>query len=129
MISIGPAVITTSPQDSARMADSRLGVSFCRVRAQRIFRGFAAPNRDAFPAGFIKHYALRTSRIPFNVPVAAARAGDNAHAWVFQSFLDEVARAAGRDPIDFQLALLRNPNPARRGYPSRPLWPSFMRRA
>ncbi len=76
------------------------------------FAGFAVPNADAFPAGFVEHYALETSRIPFNVPVGPLRApGDNAHAWVFQSFLDELAHAAGRDPIEFQLALLANPLP------------------
>ena len=76
------------------------------------FARFAVPNADAFPAGFVEHYALETSRIPFNVPVGPLRApGDNAHAWVFQSFLDEVAHAAGRDPIEFQLDLLAKPLP------------------
>jgi isoquinoline 1-oxidoreductase beta subunit len=75
------------------------------------FAGFSVPSAVSFPGGFVRNYALGTSRIPFNVPVGPLRApGDNAHAWVFQSFLDEVAHAAGRDPIDFQLDLLRNPN-------------------
>ena len=76
------------------------------------FAGLAVPGADSFPGGFVRNYALQTSRIPFNVPVGPLRApGDNAHAWVFQSFLDEIAHAARRDPIDFQLSLLRNPNP------------------
>jgi isoquinoline 1-oxidoreductase beta subunit len=92
------------------------------------FAGLAVPGADAFPGGFVKNYALRTSRIPFNVPVGPLRApGDNAHAWVFQSFLDEVAHAAGRDPIDFQLDLLRNPNPGEgEGKPAGRFGPSFI---
>ena len=92
------------------------------------FAGLSVPNRDSFPAGFIKNYGLYTSRIAFNVPVGPLRApGDNAHAWVFQSFLDEVAHAAGRDPIEFQLALLRNPNPGEgEGKPPGRFGPGFM---
>ncbi|MGD0490485.1 MAG: molybdopterin cofactor-binding domain-containing protein [Steroidobacteraceae bacterium] len=85
---------------------------FAGFARNEYFARLAVPGADAFPAGFVPNYALRTSRIPFNVPVGPLRApGDNAHAWVFQSFLDEVAHAAGRDPIDFQLDLLANPLP------------------
>jgi isoquinoline 1-oxidoreductase beta subunit len=92
------------------------------------FAGLAVPGADVFPAGFVKNYALRTSRIPFNVPVGPLRApGDNAHAWVFQSFLDEIAHAAGRDPIDFHLDLLRNPNPGEgEGKPAGRFGPGFI---
>jgi isoquinoline 1-oxidoreductase beta subunit len=76
------------------------------------FARLAVPGADAFPAGFVPNYALRTSRISFNIPVGPLRApGDNAHAWVFQSFVDEVSHAAGRDPIEFQIELLANPLP------------------
>jgi isoquinoline 1-oxidoreductase subunit beta len=85
---------------------------FAGFARNEYFARLAVPGADSFPAGFVPNYALKTSRIPFNVPVGPLRApGDNAHAWVFQSFLDELAHAAGRDPIDFQLDLLRNPLP------------------
>jgi len=91
------------------------------------FARLAVPGADAFPAGFVPHYALRTSRIPFNVPVGPLRApGDNAHAFVFQSFIDELAHAAGKDPIEFQLELLRNPLPGEgEGKGGNPFGPGF----
>jgi isoquinoline 1-oxidoreductase beta subunit len=92
------------------------------------FARLAVPGADAFPAGFVPNYALRTSRIAFNVPVGPLRApGDNAHAWVFQSFLDEIAVAAGRDPIEFQLELLGNPLPGEGdGKGGNPFGPGFI---
>ena len=76
------------------------------------FARLAVPGPDAFPAGFVPNYALKTSRIAFNIPVGPLRApGDNAHAFVFQSFLDELAHSAGKDPIEFQVELLNNPLP------------------
>ncbi len=85
---------------------------FAGFARNEYFARSAAPGADSFPAGFVPNYALRTSRIPFNVPIGPLRApGDNAHAWVFQSFLDEIAYAAGHDPIDFQLELLASALP------------------
>jgi isoquinoline 1-oxidoreductase subunit beta len=84
-------------------------VGFARAE---YFARLAAPGADAFPAGFVPNYGLKTSRIAFNIPVGPLRApGDNAHAFVFQSFLDELAHAAGKDPIEFQLELLNDPLP------------------
>jgi isoquinoline 1-oxidoreductase beta subunit len=65
--------------------------------------------RDAFPAGFPPAYALYTSAQPLMLRTGALRApGDNAYCWVAQSFLDEMAHEAGRDPLEFQLELLSN---------------------
>jgi len=65
--------------------------------------------RDAFPAGFPPAYALYTSMQPLMLRTGALRApGDNAYCWVAQSFLDEMAHEAGRDPLEFKLELLSN---------------------
>jgi isoquinoline 1-oxidoreductase beta subunit len=64
---------------------------------------------DAYPAGFPPAYALYTSAQPLMLRTGALRApGDNAYCWVAQSFLDELAHAAGRDPLELQLDLLSN---------------------
>lgn len=64
---------------------------------------------DSYPAGFVPAYAMYTSAQPLMLRTGALRApGDNAYCWVAQSFLDEMAFAAGRDPLEFQLELLSN---------------------
>ena len=64
-----------------------------------------AANR--FPAGAIDHYKAEEWSQPSNITVGAFRAPrSNFIAGAEQSFLDEVAEAAGKDPIDFRLELL-----------------------
>jgi isoquinoline 1-oxidoreductase subunit beta len=64
---------------------------------------------DEFPSGLAPHYALYTSAIPLMLCTGYLRApGNNAYAFVGQSFLDELAVAAGRDPLEFQLEILSN---------------------
>jgi len=67
-----------------------------------------------FPARFIPNYALHTTNQPLWLKTGALRApGSNVYAFVIQSFIDELAHAAGKDPIEFRLALLSNtPLPA-----------------
>ena len=61
-----------------------------------------------FPAGAVDHYLAEAGAVPSNITIAAFRAPrSNFIAAAEQSFLDEVAEAAGRDPIEFRLALLQ----------------------
>jgi isoquinoline 1-oxidoreductase beta subunit len=79
---------------------------------------------DEFPSGLAPHYALYTSAIPLMLRTGYLRApGNNAYAFVGQSFLDELAAAAGRDPLEFQLEILSNkmvPVPGEENTPKSP---------
>ena len=63
---------------------------------------------NRFPAGALDHYLAEEWAIDSNITIGAFRAPrSNFMAGAEQSFLDEVAEAAGKDPIEFRLGLLK----------------------
>lgn len=66
--------------------------------------------RDHFPAGFISSLEYGQSLIQLDAPTGAMRnPGGNALAFAFESFLDELAHAARRDPLALRLDLYGPP--------------------
>jgi isoquinoline 1-oxidoreductase subunit beta len=66
--------------------------------------------RSHFPAGFVPDLEYGQSLIELGVPTGALRnPGGNALAFAFESFIDELAHAAGRDPLDVRLELYGPP--------------------
>lgn len=62
---------------------------------------------NRFPAGAVENYLAEEWSAPSNISVGAFRApSSNFIAGAEQAFLDEVAEAAGKDPIQFRLDLL-----------------------
>jgi len=64
----------------------------------------------SFPAGFIPNFSFNASLIPMGIPTGPLRApGTNGTTFVYQGFIDELAVASGKDPVEFRLALLETP--------------------
>ena len=63
---------------------------------------------DRFPASAVDNYLAEGWEIPSNITIGAFRAPrSNFNAAAEQSFLDELAAAMGKDPIEFRLQLLQ----------------------
>ena len=77
----------------------------------------------AFPARFVPNLEFAQSLMLLGVPTGPLRApGDNAIAYAFESFIDEIALAAGKDPLQYRIDLysparvLQNPPSPRRSF-------------
>jgi len=76
------------------------------VNAGGMVESLLYPNR--FPAGAVENYWMEEWSVPSNITVGSFRAPrSNFVAATEQSFLDEVAELAGKDPIEFRLDLLK----------------------
>lgn len=77
---------------------------------------------DEFPGRWAENCLLEQTALECGIPMGPWRApGSNVFAWVFQSFIDELAHAAGRDPLAFRLEILGDkeimPGTGERGQP------------
>jgi isoquinoline 1-oxidoreductase beta subunit len=74
------------------------------------FSSSAGMSATEFPARFAPNFAIDASVMPLGVPTGALRApGSNGIAFAIQSFIDELAHAAGKDPIEFRYSILDTP--------------------
>jgi isoquinoline 1-oxidoreductase beta subunit len=67
----------------------------------------AALSGDEFPGRWVTNCLLEQTALECGIPMGPWRApGSNVFAWVFHSFIDELAHASGRDPLEFRLEIL-----------------------
>jgi isoquinoline 1-oxidoreductase beta subunit len=66
---------------------------------------------NEFPRGFVPNFWVSDGQAPpFNIPTGALRApSTNGISFVMQGFIDEIAVAAGKDPLQYRLDLLNSP--------------------
>lgn len=69
----------------------------------------ASLSADEFPGRWIPNFHSEMTVLECAVPTGFWRApGSCVIAWVMQSFIDELAHEAGRDPLEFRVALVGN---------------------
>ena len=67
----------------------------------------AGLDADQFPSRFLPNFLAEQTILECGIPMGPWRApGNNVFSWVMQGFIDELAAAAGRDPLEFRLELL-----------------------
>lgn len=86
--------------------DAQNNVTAIAIKGGGIPEGAIHENR--FPAGAFENYLAEGWEIPSNITIGAFRApGSNFIASAEQSFLDELAEAIGKDPIEYRIELLK----------------------
>jgi isoquinoline 1-oxidoreductase subunit beta len=74
------------------------------------FAASAEMGAAEFPARLIEHLEFGASMMPLRAPTGPMRAPrSNGLGFAFQSFLDELAHAAGKDPVQFARDILGKP--------------------
>jgi len=80
-------------------------VTFSHSGDETVRVGDMAP--DEFPASLVENVEFTRTMLPWKIPTGALRAPkSNAFAFVFQSFLYELAHTVGRDHVEFLLEVL-----------------------
>src|SRR3954471_2919744 len=69
---------------------------------------------NEFPRGFVANFRVFSDPVtPFNIPTGAMRApSTNGVSFVMQGFVDEIAVAAGKDPLQYRIDVLNSAVPA-----------------
>ncbi len=84
--------------------------------------GLASLRVDEFPGRLVPHCLIHQTPLPHGIPLGPWRAPRaSAQCFAQQCFLDELAHAAKRDPVELRLALLGEPRaipPAEKGAPT-----------
>jgi len=100
----------------AVMLDGQIASQSCAQQAMGRLTGMqmGGPDKVLVEGAFNQPYAIPNYRIrghiaELDVPVGFWRAVGNSHnGFFFDTFMDEMAHAAGADPLEFRLALMRN---------------------
>lgn len=100
---------------------------FISYGADKNFVASGAMGPTEFPQRFVPNYALHASVQPLGIRTGALRApSSNAFAFVIQQFIDELAHAAGKDPVQMRLELLASATPVPAGGRAQGLNPDRM---
>jgi isoquinoline 1-oxidoreductase beta subunit len=84
---------------------------------QTVTAGAMGPTE--WPQGFVPNFAIYMSNQPLAIRTGSLRApSSNAFAFVIQSFIDELAHVAGKDPVEFRMSILNNKQPETGGAPA-----------
>jgi len=80
--------------------------------SDKAFSNSAMISGPGYIDGFVENLRYKASKMPLYIPTGAMRApASNSHGFVMESFVDELAHKAGRDPVEFRLALMDTSKP------------------